>query len=61
VAFEIAEETACLFRLPVAAVVVLAQEVEIRLRPPHRTEDNQVKLVEGATGERGPVKGILDG
>jgi len=61
VALEVAEETACLFRFLVSAVVELAQEVEIRLRPPHGAEDYQVKPLERAAGEGGPIKAVLDG
>src|SRR5215211_1741323 len=43
VAFEVAEEAARRKRLLESAVVVLAQEVEIRLRLPYGTEDYQVK------------------
>jgi len=61
VAFEVAEEAAYLQCLLVGAVVVLAQEVEIRLRPPHGAEGYQVESLEGAAGEGGPVKSVLDG
>jgi hypothetical protein len=40
---------------------MLAEEVEIRLRLPYGTEDYQVKPLEVAAGERGPVKAVLDG
>src|SRR5215218_9553583 len=60
VAFEVAEEAAYLQCLLVGAVVVLAQEVEIRLRPPHGAEGYQVESLEGAAGEGGPVKSVLD-
>jgi hypothetical protein len=59
-AFEVAEEAARHKRLLVSAVVVLAQEVEIRLRSPYGAEGYQVKPLEEATGERGPLKAVLD-
>jgi len=61
VAFEVAEEAARDQDLFVGAVVVLAQEGEIRLRPAQGTEDYQVKLLEVAKGEGGPVEAVLDG
>jgi hypothetical protein len=40
---------------------VLAQEGEVSVGSPHGTEDDQVKPVEGAAVERGPVESGLDG
>jgi hypothetical protein len=48
VTFEVAEEATRYQRLLVGAVVLLVQEVEIRLRQPQGTEDYQVELVKGA-------------
>jgi hypothetical protein len=61
-ALEVAQEAASLEGLLVGAVVVLAQEVEVRARPTDGAEDDQVEPLESAAGKRGiPAKAILDG
>src|SRR5829696_1574919 len=61
-ALEVAKQASGIEGLRVGSVVVLAQELEIGVRPTHGAEDDQVEPVEGTAGERGrPAKAIPDG
>jgi hypothetical protein len=61
VTLEVPEEAAGTQRFFVGAVVVLAQEDEVSVGPPHGPEHDQVKPAEGAAVERGSVEAGLDG